>query len=324
MPSNDMLTRYLQAVGFWLPRETKEDILAEISEDLQSQMDERAASLGRPLKDDEVAEILKKRGRPSLVAGSFLPQRQLIGPVLYPIYVFVLAMVGLCYFVPWLLVWLGYVIFDPSYGALRGLGTLWTVLWIVFGVVTFIFAVLDRTSNRAKFVSEWDPSKLPKTHQKQRNRRREDIGACVFGILYLGWLLAVPTFPFLALGPAALSVTAAPVWHSVYPFFLILAVAGLAEPTLSLFLNMPAWERPVFRLAQGGFCLWVIGILRHAPTCFIGRGLRGQEYAAITNLIVYIVLVGVTVGLSIALIVEAIKFIYSLVHRPTPAVPRTA
>jgi hypothetical protein len=43
MPSNDMLARYLEAVGFWLPRATKQGILAEISEDLRSQIEDRSA-----------------------------------------------------------------------------------------------------------------------------------------------------------------------------------------------------------------------------------------------------------------------------------------
>ena len=40
-PSTDLIDRYLQAVGFWLPRDQKQDILAEISEDLRSQLEDR-------------------------------------------------------------------------------------------------------------------------------------------------------------------------------------------------------------------------------------------------------------------------------------------
>jgi hypothetical protein len=330
MPFNDLLARYLQAVGFWLPRATKGDILAEISEDLHSQIDDRAASLNRSLNDAEIAEILKQRGRPFVVAGTFLPRRQLIGPVMFPIYAFVLKIVALCYLLPWLLVWLGFVIFDRSYlirhagGAFYGLGTFWTLLWTLFGAITFIFAMLDRTSTRSKFVSDWDPRKLPKAHRKQRNRKRADIVAVVFGILYVGWLLAVPDFPFLVLGPASFFVTAAPVWHTVYPLILILAVAGVLEPAISLLINLPVWERPVFKLATNAFALWVVNILRHAPTYFTAQGPQAQQYAVVTNLLVSIVLIGVAVGLTIALVVDAIKLIHSLLQRPSPAVPRTA
>jgi hypothetical protein len=332
MPSNnDLVSRYLQAVGFWLPRATKNDILAEISEDLHSQLEDRSASLGRPLTEAEVADILKQRGRPAVVAGSFLPQRQLIGPVMFPIYVFVLKIVALCYMVPWLLVWLGFIIFDNSHlirhagGALNGLGTFSTFLWIIFGAVTFIFAMLDRTSTRSKFISDWDPRKLPKAHYlKPRNRKREDIGAFVFAILYLAWLTIVPSFPFLIIGPASFFVNAAPVWRTVYPFFLILAVAGVLEPAVRLLADMPAWERPVFRLATNGFSLWVVTILLHAPTYFTAQAQQFQQYASITNLVVSISLTCVSIGLWIGLIVHTFGFVRSLIFRPEPAVPRTA
>src|ERR1700761_8375008 len=107
---DNLLNRYLQAVGFWLPRRQKDAILAELSEDLRSQIEDREESLGRSLDDAEMAAILKQRGRPILVAGRFMPQRSLIGPALYPIYVFVLKIVALCYLVPWLLTWIGLAI----------------------------------------------------------------------------------------------------------------------------------------------------------------------------------------------------------------------
>jgi hypothetical protein len=329
MPSNnDLVTRYLHAVGFWLPGATKHDILAEISEDLHSQIEDRSASLNRPLTEAEVAEILKQRGRPAVVAGSFLPQRQLIGPVMFPIYVFVLKIVALCYLVPWLLVWLGFIIYDRSHmirhagAALSGLGTFWTLLWTVFGVVTFIFAMLDRTSTRSKFVSDWEPRKLPKVRQKQHSRKSEDIGAFVFGILYLAWLTIVPSFPFLIIGPASFFVTAAPVWHTVYPLILILAVAGILEPGIRLLVDMPAWERPVFRLATNGFSLWVVTILLHTQKYFTAQA-QFQQYASITNLVIYICLVCVSIAFWIAIVVHVLGLIRLLLQRPGPAVPRT-
>jgi hypothetical protein len=71
----ELLDRYLQAVGFWLPKEQKRDILAELSEDLQSQIEERESSLGRSLTEEELAATLKLRGAPLLVAERYLPQR---------------------------------------------------------------------------------------------------------------------------------------------------------------------------------------------------------------------------------------------------------
>jgi len=112
----ELIDRYLQAVKFWLPKNQKQDIIAELSEDLGSQIEDREAELRRKLSESEVADLLKQRGRPVLVANRFLPQESLIGPVLFPIYLFVLKLVALFYMVPWILVWIGIAIFRPMIG----------------------------------------------------------------------------------------------------------------------------------------------------------------------------------------------------------------
>src|SRR3954452_11077633 len=131
-----LIERYLQAVKFWLPNEHKQDIVAELSEDLYSQIEEKEAEVGRKLNDNEVEAILKQRGRPVLVANRFLRQEYLIGPVMFPIYIFVLKIVALCYLLPWALVWVGIMTYSPTYraehnGWLGGMGTAWASLWSI-------------------------------------------------------------------------------------------------------------------------------------------------------------------------------------------------
>ncbi len=128
----DLLERYLQAVKFWLPRAQKSDIIAELREDLSSQIEDKEASLGRPLNQDEIQAILKQCGHPMVVASRYQPQRQLIGPVLFPVYVFVLKAIALFYLLPWALVWICLVTFVSSYRSAHGvnigsaMGSLWT------------------------------------------------------------------------------------------------------------------------------------------------------------------------------------------------------
>ena len=74
----ELLDRYLQAVRFWLPKTQKQDIIAELSEDLQSQIDEKEAASGRALSQDEQVEMLKRFGPPMMVAGRYLPPQQLM------------------------------------------------------------------------------------------------------------------------------------------------------------------------------------------------------------------------------------------------------
>jgi hypothetical protein len=56
----DMLSRYLYAVSNDLPKKAvRDDIIAEIADDLQSQIEERESVLGRPLTDDEEATVIR-------------------------------------------------------------------------------------------------------------------------------------------------------------------------------------------------------------------------------------------------------------------------
>ena len=56
----ELLDRYLQAVRFWLPKAQQQDIIAELSSDLHSQIEDRETELGRPLNEAELEAILKK------------------------------------------------------------------------------------------------------------------------------------------------------------------------------------------------------------------------------------------------------------------------
>jgi hypothetical protein len=329
MPSTDLIARYLQAVGFWLPRAAKNDILAEISEDLHSQIDDRTASLSRPLSDAEIAEILKQRGRPAVVAGTFLPQRQLIGPIMFPIYLFVLKIVALCYLLPWFLIWIGFLIFDrPNLvrhmGGLHALGTMWTLLWTIVGSITFIFAMLDRTSTRSRFVTEWDPRQLPRVNPSESPRKAGAIAGIVFGALGLGWLLAVPSYPFLVLGPGAFLLRFAPVWHSVYPWLVVLSVAGITEHVVRLLRNLPQWVFPAFKLATICLNAVIVAMLLGVHTYFVASSQPEAQWVSITNLVVHICLAATTVILLIAFIVYAWKTVQALERTPESTVPRMA
>src|ERR1700691_5114411 len=99
--STELIDRYLQAVRFWLPRTSRqEDVLAELGEDLRSQIEDKETQLGPSLDKPEMAQILRQCGSPMMVAGRLGPQRYLTGPSLFPIYGFVLKMVLLWIQVP--------------------------------------------------------------------------------------------------------------------------------------------------------------------------------------------------------------------------------
>jgi len=298
-PSGDLVDRYLQAVGFWLPRAQKQDILAEISEDLRSQIEDREAKLRRALTESEVAEILKQRGRPIFVAGQFLPQRSLIGPTLYPIYVFVLKIVALCYVIPWLLVWFGILLFHRTEAAAHlsgewnSLPTLWMVVFTQFGIITLIFAAIDRAIDRASLkgscTSDWDPRKLPKIRvEAPKNPRVNSVACLVFAVLGLLWILAIPDNPFLILGPAAVFLKAAPVGHLVYWPIVALAIATIFEHGFILMRPNLTWFPPIFRIATTLLTAWIVGNLLRTRIYVLPTDQKFAEVAAIVNVCILI------------------------------------
>src|SRR5258706_2122818 len=148
----ELIDRYLQAVRFWLPKtHRQEDLIAELGEDLRSQIEERETEAGHPIGDAEMSAILKRCGSPMMVAGRLGPQRHLIGPALFPIYEFVLKMVLLWILVPVFIFIVGPVNLANAGGdwgpAVAGtLANLWSGLFIAAGIVTLVFAILERTS----------------------------------------------------------------------------------------------------------------------------------------------------------------------------------
>jgi len=88
----DLLDRYLQAVKKFLPWKRQDDILAELKANLESQLEDKEADLGRPLTTDEMKDWLKRLGPPMVMAARYQPQRYLIGPTIFPMYLWVLRL----------------------------------------------------------------------------------------------------------------------------------------------------------------------------------------------------------------------------------------
>ena len=75
---------YISEVGKHLPRKSRLDIQEEIRSALQDLLEDRSQQSGRPIDDDLIVEVLKEYGSPEKVAASYLPERYLIGPQLFP------------------------------------------------------------------------------------------------------------------------------------------------------------------------------------------------------------------------------------------------
>ena len=292
----ELLERYLQAVKFWLPKQQKQDIIAELSEDLHSQIEEKETELGRPLNDSELEAILKHRGRPVLVANRFLPQQYLIGPVLFPIYVFVLKIVALCYLLPWLLVWIGIMTYSPNYrlehgGWFAAVGSAWASLWsvafIVLGCVTVVFAVLEQVQGKSHFLENWDPRKLPPVRNSGEIKRSssiaEIVASSVFGVW---WWVTYLSSPVIVDRPE-LRVQLSPAWSHFFWGFLFVTFANIGLSAANL--SRPYWtvRRATFRLASDivGSALFCWLMKSSIVTAIAVHGVPTEKTEAMTNAI---------------------------------------
>ncbi len=257
----ELLDRYLQAIEFWLPKRQRQDIIAELSEDLRSQVEEKETELGRKLEDAEVEAILKRCGSPLAVASRYRPQQYLIGPTLFPIYRFVLAVLLIGCVVPRFLIWFAFLLVDPAHRGYLHMENMWvTILYFAF-FTTLAFAIAERSGVKLEALNTWNPRKLPPVCDPNRISRFgslfEIATALVFNIWFAGIFWPRPTIDFYGV-----QITIAPVWQVFFWNFLFLAAANVAIAGVNLF--RPYWtpRRASLRLLLNGlgaglFC-WLL------------------------------------------------------------------
>jgi hypothetical protein len=261
LQNSDLLARYLQAIGQYLPPESRADVLAELRTELLDQMDARAEEWGRPLDVADIAAILKAHGKPEAVALRYLPQRSLIGPTIFPFYLLTLRrvlplVVGVYVIGKAATLFFSQSAHTPAAVAssiVRGLVGLIPALFIFWGTVTIVFACIDYARNNPAVkagLEQWDPLKLPAL-ESQAPRQKSFTVRVVELVVHCIWMLyvfAIPRHPFLIIGPASWGMEAAgvafgPAWR---PFYMLLIVL-LSVQLLMRLLALRPGEHPALK-----------------------------------------------------------------------------
>lgn len=288
----ELLDRYLHAIKFWLPLAQQNDIVAELSEDIRSQIEEREAKLGHKLNDYEVAAVLKERGRPSVVASRYLPQGYLIGPTLFPIYRRVLIIVAVCSVSAWILGWVALGIFHPLYhsnlGALIGAmwGTFWLTTFIAVGTVTLMFAIFERVQGGAKFLYDWNPLELHAVRDPLRIPRASSSVEIAVNLLFIVWA-TTDIWSRVVFEQAGVRIVLAPSWRVFLWVFVVGAIANISLATANLFRLQWTWTTAGVRLALDcaaamSFC-WFIKA--HLLSEIVAPNLSSEKAAQIVSAI---------------------------------------
>ena len=272
----DLLDRYLAAVKKYLPWQRQDDIVAELKANLESQLEDREAELGRPLTQAEMEQWLNELGPPIQVAARYQPQRYLIGPTLFPFYWFVLRMA-----VPWALAVYAVVIVvqmfatqQPSASALlQALLRVPEVLLTTVTWVTLVFVVIEFVAGRSPALFKgtplagcgWSPGALPPVGRqafdgKEQRSYAHVVAEVIFEFIFLVWLLLIPQHPFLWLGPGAAFLQTSPFQAApvIIPFYWTVVAVNIVQwgwHVESLWRGR--WQRPqvVQRIAIKAFGL---------------------------------------------------------------------
>ena len=331
-----LLDRYLTAVKFWLPKTQRDDIAAELSTNLQAEIDDRAAELGRPLTDDEIAALLKQHGSPILVASRYQQEhrtvsfgRQLIGPVVFPFYwvglkvTFVLLLVSAI--IPAL-------VLSANINPAREVGhILFRVLHLALPAlffVTLIFAVFDFGLRKFHFVekwaNDWDPRKLPPSdRQAKQVPRSSSIAGIIIQSIFIVWWWNHGSIPYLAVTNAGAQVHFAPILATLHLPILIISFIYLAQYWINLVEPNWRWLPPAIGFLTTLAALLIIyPLLYTSPLISIfdphGVPISAREAAQINKLI----FLG-TISLWLTMLIVATIYAWRLVWVVWQMVPRS-
>jgi hypothetical protein len=190
-----IVDRYLAAVSDLLPAGLRKDTVTEIHSLIQDALDDRSKAEGRVPDDEMMVAVLKEFGSPEKIVAPYLPEKYLIGPRLYPIFILVLKIALPIIAVLILVVtWIGA---NPLAGMTtsgfltnlaNSLANTLSVVVQAFGNIVLIFAILQWAIPEFKAIpkgKEWDPHSLKAISQPDKIKRGELITEIVFTFIAL-------------------------------------------------------------------------------------------------------------------------------------------
>jgi hypothetical protein len=258
-----LLKPYVNAVRMYLPKgPQQEDILSELSEHLQSRMDEGEEALGRPLTEVEQEALLTRFGNPAVVAERYgAPRRsvtfgwQLIGPELFPLYARILL--------------LNFTITVIAVPVIRWFGTAIPRLgfWSFAGpmltqsvIVTLVFTAVDwfqRLARRASARPSLPNWRFPPTYLQSIPRWQSLAGLILFGAIAIWWAL-VPVTPALMFGAAAAALEFSSSTATLYWAVLALLLVSAGQRAATLKRPDWNWLQAVTRLITNSSALLLL------------------------------------------------------------------
>jgi hypothetical protein len=263
----ELLDRYLHAVSNHLPQKQRADIVAELSDTLQSQMEEKSEAVGRPLIEDEQAEMLRACGHPVLVAGRYLPQQYLIGPALFPYFWFALKRVLALAFLLQVLVGLAALAGGQGFpGFIRQVAQFPDTALFLGAALVVLFAAFERYQKKMRVFDAWDPRRLPPVLHERPVPRFASGLEIVLNLGFICWALDLPGVRDVArhlfFRPVIIGipVAASPAWPHFLPPLILIAGINLLQGLATY--GHPEWTR-LRKIARVTTNVILIGVVYH-------------------------------------------------------------
>jgi hypothetical protein len=306
----DLIDSYVQSVRLFLPSEQRDDIARELREDLRSQVEDKEAELGRSLTSPEQAALLRQYGHPMLMAARYRRGRNLIGPVIFPIYWQILKLI------------LGLLTATnlASIGLLVVKGDSWSEIgaavtrFLDNGLeaavfITLVAAVCEWSLSRFKVLERWDPSSMRSfarplqiaeraAQHAVREAGRTDslvrraldnavpplqvrsVSEFVMLSVFTAWSVLGLMFPTLIFANAASMLDWAPAVDRMFPVIVVVALLALVDQYVRLMRPAAQWLR-VSRIvwANAGWVFIVLlAVADHRWVVWIGTPDQWARY----------------------------------------------
>ncbi len=154
----DMLEDYLRAVSRLLPRTKREDIIAELRDEILTRIEARESELNRSLTEDETERLLREFGHPIVVAGRYRDGTQYsVGPALYPYWFFAVRLAIVLEICVSVIVFIargfGTGNFAEAFGSAIGSGL--TGAMTLIGFATVAAWLIERQSIKINYFDTW-------------------------------------------------------------------------------------------------------------------------------------------------------------------------
>jgi hypothetical protein len=336
-----LIDRYVRQIGRRLPQKSRADIEKEIRSALEDMLEDRSKKEGKAVDEEMTVQVLREYGKPAKVAASYLPERYLIGPQLFPTFWMIVQIVFLV-LTALALVGLGInlvraegVPAEIGKTVLDSFGQYFAGLMSAFGNVVLVFAIMQWFAPGLKLDTkedaEWNPRDLPEVEDVDQvsmpGTIAETVGIVLGLILFNVYPQLIGIYNFSDTGSSFMPVLSA-AFFSYMPWINVLWA-------LQIGLNL--WLLQQMRWHAGARWFWVAikaGGIALAYAMLIGPSIVNiTPDALIANLnfpadaaqiLATMFSQGVKIALVVSIVVGAFEILKTIVQMVRRAVPATA